>query len=584
MKILFFAPHSAIWQHAFPEALIAEALAQKGNKIVYVGCGGVLDEYCIPMSAYNVPFEAARSEKKRICHNCNKHEKIIRSQFGFSGLNLSDIVSRDDFSFAETSVLSITQDNFLDFVLDGVVAGRIALYELLLDTKKSNFDFTPAEWRRYQASLKNVIIVLRAVQRIFDKTQPDRLVVYNTLYSVNHAVCKIAERREIPYYLLHAGGNLSNRLQTLILARGHSYLFLQYLQKKWLSLRERPCSAKVLKSVTDHFLEVIRGRSPWAYSAAAGGGRGDLKDFFKLDKKRKIICATMSSYDERFAAEAVGGFSFSNREIFPSQVEWIKALINFVKDRDDLNLIIRVHPREFPNKRESRLSQHASMLKNVFDVLPENVRVNWPTDSVSLYDLASITDVFANAWSSTGKEMALLGLPVVLYSDAIPTYPSELNYVGRTLQEYFQQLEQALRDGWSPEWIRKTYRWCAMEYNYSLLDISESFSKSEYSQGSLYSRITRKFVRAIAPYHEQKKDCRKRAARLSVADTINQILENKLNLVLDLNAEQAFTSYSEETEYLKREVGRLVDGLYGNRVVQSEQSILEIKLRGFAGS
>ena len=87
-------------------------------------------------------------------------------------------------------------------------------------------------------------------------------------------------------------------------------------------------------------------------------------------------------------------------------MDWIRALVRYVARREDLCLIIRVHPREFPNKREMVLSEHAKMLQVALSELPDNVKVNWPTDKVSLYDLANITDAFANAWSSAGKEMA----------------------------------------------------------------------------------------------------------------------------------------------------------------------------------
>ena len=134
----------------------------------------------------------------------------------------------------------------------------------------------------------------------------------------------------------------------------------------------------------------------------------------------------------------------------------IRALIGYVEGKENLALIIRVHPREFPNKREGVLSEHARILQAVLAGLPPNVKVNWPTDHVSLYDLANIADVFANGWSTAGKEMAWLGLPVVLYSNDLTLYPPSLNYVGTTKPEYFRQIEQALNDGWDPERIRKT--------------------------------------------------------------------------------------------------------------------------------
>ena len=48
-KILFFAPHTAIWVFAFPEALVAEALAEHGHDIVHVGCGEIYRRFCVPM-------------------------------------------------------------------------------------------------------------------------------------------------------------------------------------------------------------------------------------------------------------------------------------------------------------------------------------------------------------------------------------------------------------------------------------------------------------------------------------------------------------------------------------------------------
>ncbi|MBA4416979.1 MAG: hypothetical protein C0392_03565 [Syntrophus sp. (in: bacteria)] len=582
MKILVFAPHSAIWIHAFPEALVAEAIVQQGNEMIYIGCGGVLDAYCISMSAYGIPFEAKNSSKKRICRICKRNKEIIRSRFGFAGVDLKDVVTGDDVSYANEIADGVTQANFLDLILDDVEVGRIALYELLVDAKKSTFDFSLDEWKRYQASLKNAVVVLRGAQRIINEARPDRVIVYNTLYSVNHIVTRIAELRGIPHYMIHGGGNFSKPVGTLLLFRGDGFRLRKNMLEKWKEVGGRPCASNIMKLVTDHFLETIKGRNLWAYSSAATGYSIDLRKFFDIGDGQKIICATMSSYDEWFAADAVGRLCFNDTLIYPNQVDWIRSLIDFVSNRKDLFLIIRVHPREFPNKREGVLSEHAKMLKDILKTLPGNVRVNWPTDKVSLYDLAHITDVFANAWSSTGCLMASLGLPVVLYSNNIPTYPAELNYFAITEEEYFQQLEQALIDGWSAEWIRKTYRWLGMDLGYSMMDISESFSRNTYGERSICSMVVNKLISYIAPCREQEKDCRKRAPYLSVSAKIDKILKNELNSVLDLDEQDAFASHQEETDCLKKEVRRLFEGLYGNSDISSQKNSLAMKLWNYA--
>lgn len=576
MKILFFAPHSAIWIHAFPEALAAEALAQQGHEIVYVGCDAVLNSHCVSMSAIGVPFEAPLADKQQTCRKCRGNEHLLRSRFGFTGPNLSAIATAEDWSAASELAASVTPQTCMDLVVDGVEVGRIASYELLVQTKKKEIQFTEAEWRRYKSSLTNTVVVLRAAQRILEQTRPDRVIVYNALYAVHRAVCRAAELRGIPQYFLHAGDNLSDRLQTLILARAQAFWYYEHLRERWPDLRDQPVGPRRLKAATDHYLEVGRGRSAWAYSAAPSN-KVDIREIFSIAPGQKVLCATMSSEDERFSGEVIGALRTDDTAVFARQVDWIKALIKYVGARKQLSLIVRVHPREFPNKRESVMSAHAHMLREALAELPDNVRINWPTDGVSLYDLAGMTDVFLNGWSSAGKEMAWLGLPVVLYSSKLTLYPSDLNYVGTSEEHYFAQIERAIEEGWDPQRIRRTYRWCAIEYHAAALNIADSYSRTE--RYSFVSRAIGKVLRGIAPYHEQKADCRRRAPRLAAAAAIERILREGLGSALELPDSMPTVSYAEETEHLKREVGRLIAGFYPG---YSGHNTLVPKLRQFA--
>lgn len=576
--MLFFAPHSAIWIHAFPEALVAEALQQHGDEIIYVGCGGLLASHCVPMSAYSVPFTAPPEQKQRICTICRKNLSVIRKRFGFQGPNLLGLATSEDLAAADALISGTPPAQHPALVLDGVEVGRIAFYEMLIQRKRGALDLNAEEGERYRASLKNVIVVLRIAKRLFEELKPDRIVLYNALYSINRVVCRLAEICGIPQYYLHAGDNLSNRLKTLVLAKNHAFSYYWHLRGEWKRFANRPCPSNAMRAGTNHLLEVSRGRSVWAYSAASGN-RADLRQTFGIGPGQKVICATMSSDDERFGGEVVGVLPSLDGVLFPKQVDWIRALIGYVETRPDLFLIIRVHPREFPNKREGILSDHAVLLKEALDELPQNVRVNWPTENVSLYDLAAIVDVFANGWSSAGKEMVSLGLPVVLYSPELALYPTQLNYVGTTREEYFGQIEQALRDGWDPERIRKVYRWYAVEFHYSALDISESFTKDE--NASVLKKGLAKLLSVAAPGLEQEADCRRRAKSLRASAKIGRIIHEQLNAAVDLDEPASAITLAEETTFLKREVRRLVDGLYGSGE-NLRNNTLALRLRGFA--
>lgn len=580
MRVLFFAPHSAIWIHAFPEALIAEALGQSGDEIIYVGCGGTLRSHCVPMSAYSVPFSASAEEKDRVCRRCKLNLEVIRRRFGFAGPNLAGLVTAGDLEEAEQILASTPVESHANLELDGVEIGRIALYELLIQSKRGALDLTSEESERYRASLKNVIVVVRAAQRLIDELRPERIVLYNALYSVNRAVCRVAALRGVPQYYLHAGDNLSRRLQTLVLAKNHAFSYYNHLRNCWDAFEHRPCPPDAMRAATDHLLEVARGRSAWAYSAASGSSM-DLRELFGIKEGQKVICATMSSDDERFGGEVVGVLPSLDGLLFPKQVDWVRALVEYAQSKPELFLVIRVHPREFPNKREGVLSDHARLLKEAFSDLPDNVRVNWPTENVSLYDLAAITDVFANGWSSAGKEMTSLGLPVVLYSPMLALYPASLNYVGTTMSEYFGQLERALEDGWNPERIRKTFRWNAVEFYYSSLDISDSFARDEHAP--FLAKALSKLINGVAPTLQQELDCGRRSKRLSAGEKVCRIIHGQLVAAVDLDLQQPPVSVAGETEFLKSEVRRLADGLYGpGRNLPNND--LASKLRNFAGN
>lgn len=566
MKILFFAPHSAIWVHAFPEALIAEALHQGGHEIVYVTCGGTLNRYCVPMIAHGLATDASTKERNKVCAQCNQSDSMLRGEFGFQGPKLQDLVGDEEERVADQILAGMTRQAIMTLERDGVALGRVALYQLMLLRKRIDLDFTDTEWQEYLVELRNTLYAWQAGRKLLDTERPDRVMVYNGLYSVNRIVCKLAEHRGIPTYFMHAGGNLSNRLQTLLVGRGDTFRFMPHVVSQWPRFAEVPCSGKLLSLVTDHYLELLRGKSVFIYSKAKAAKRFDARAHFGIGPAQKLLVATMGSYDEEVAAEMVGARQHQSAPLFVTQVEWIKALLSFIATRPDLFLVVRVHPREFPNRRDQALSQHARLLQQVLQDLPSNAAVNWPSDGISVYDLADATDVFLNSWSSVGKEMSLLGIPVVIYSDTLAFYPPDLNYLGATLDTYFGAIEKALADGWSGERVRQSYRWAVLEFVHACVFLGDSYLEVEHPVRSLPVKIVDRLRRSIDPYFKQRADCRERLPQFSESERVRKLIELGNDSVLEQMdpAMAKRTDLAEETRCLRHELKRLADALYSD--------------------
>ena len=581
MKVLFFAPHSAIWVHAFPEALVAEALAQAGHEITYVTCGERFKEHCVPMSAQGVRADSPVAAKQRICDACNANAALIRDKFGFAGYTLSSVLDDEDLVEVDRRMRDASAANFLQIVIDCVEVGRAALGTFLLSHKRSSLDFDSQTWRVFAIELRNTLYAFFGARKILRRERPDRLVMYSSGYSVNLVFCHVAQSLGIAYYYMNAGSNITDRLQKLVLARGHS------LQKRllgfWPEFRDLPCPPDVMRYVTNHFLEVLKGRSAFVYSRGRSGDATDVRARFGINGGQRILLATMSSLDELFAAEVTGLFPGDYKTPFATQVDWLATLLPWVATREDLFLIIRVHPREFPNKRDGVKSEHAEELEHSLSALPANVAVNWPSDNLSLYDLAEETSVCLNAWSTVGKEMTMLGIPTVIYSPDLVFYPEDLNFVGTTKESYLDAIERALAVGWSIERSRLTYRWLALEDYYSRLDISDGFRRSEYKSNSVPGRILARIKRGLKPSWREEADCRHRPRSIKAAGIIDRIVSEGRDSVLDVRtaAELACVSPAEEETGLLTEMRRLAGALYDDFEKAAKPGTLKEKLQAY---
>src|SRR5712671_1657886 len=339
LKTLVFAPHSDTWVHSFPEALFADALKQSGQQVVYVGCGRVFDNYCVCMSARGLTEASAPERKQAVCASCVRAEHRLRGEFGFDGYTMAQILTEDDYRQATARVAQASPETLLAVEEDGVPVGRYAIYEYLLHKKKVTLKFSEEEWRECAVHLRNAFLALFAGRRILDRERPDPVVVYNSLYSVNRVVCALAEASGALTYFLHAGMNLSDRLQWLLAGRASTLSYFAELVEHWPKWENTPCDAPTMKRITDHFLMLFRGGSIFGYSARSGGSSSRLRERFGAAPGQRILVAAMSSYDELFAAETTGARR-SFPLLFPRQVDWVRSLVEFVRKRKDLLLVI----------------------------------------------------------------------------------------------------------------------------------------------------------------------------------------------------------------------------------------------------
>jgi hypothetical protein len=237
----------------------------------------------------------------------------------------------------------------------------------------------------------------------------------------------------------------------------------------WPQWRDLVLPPATIHDIGDDGIYRMSSNSIFIYSPVHTGSLDQLFKKLNLRSDRKLLVAFTSSLDEIAAnnhyLESVGLEPFPEKQPFRDQIEWLHALIERVEPSSDLQLVIRVHPREGANRRDPLQSTHLGLLRQQFSRPYENVRVVWPEDPVSSYDLMEMADVGLSAWSITGLEMARLGVPTVVAFDLHTPFPiGDVVRWKETCQGYFECLDQALQAGPSLDQIRFAYRWSYLRF------------------------------------------------------------------------------------------------------------------------
>jgi len=496
LKILNFTPYAFIDVHAVPEALTVDALRSRGHSVLQMRCKGVYGDYCIAMSAAGLIWSSSIKEKKAVCDVCRKRSLMLAEKFRLDFVWVEDFIDEGVVRECRDLVGRINEKNWADFVVDEVPIGRYASYEFVLNNKLSTLDFNERFLLEYQSQLYNALVTFYAVKKYLESNECDRVVVYNNLYSCNHIASVLCSRVGALVYSLHAGSHHRYRLSEMTVFRDYAPQALVARNEAWARYGKQALIPQSVTRAFEHVQELLTAKSPWVYTVRGGQMTADMVRSYFGVKKQKVLLAMMASGDERFGAALVDAMPEYETPIFPTQFEWIDSLISHYGSDDDFFVIIRVHPREFPNKRESVLSEQATILKKRLQSLPSNIVVNWPDDNISLHDLVKITDVGLNATSTSGLELLLFGIPVVIFDQyQLFSYPKEFNYIAESVADYWHKVDAAIADGLSVKRIVDAFRWISFKSEVVGIDISDGYFLSSSFLSKLVRRLRRYFGR-----------------------------------------------------------------------------------------
>lgn len=474
--ILFFSPEAGVPPHYAAQCVLARTLKEMGHKVLFARCFEVF-ERCPVMDMYQLPYAGGPEVTAGTCINCAAASIEMLDAYGLDSLDLRTLVTREIAAQYQRALMSLPDDLNL-FEYDSIPFGKLCINDLVLATKILDFEKVSEEIRQaWLEYIKSSLLSYLLIDRLCQRFTISRIVHFND-YSVLLGARMAARKHGIPSSTVTlAPHNVIDRRRFLI-SSDIIWAILAKQERAWPAWRSLPLSADQVKAVAGDLLARLGGQGSHTYSPSKTFQADDIRSRLDLAKNRKLIVAYTSSLDEMLAGralrESVGVPVIEPPQPFADQIAWLQELSSFVGARDDLQLVVRIHPREGANKRDSVSSMHLTRLRNAFGRPQKNCVFVWPAEPISSYDLGEAADVVLTSWSAIGLEMARLGVPVLTSTNGLMPFPHDdfLEW-GQTATEYFSKLEMLLDRPTTMDTIARAFRWYNLFHLGTSLDLGD---------------------------------------------------------------------------------------------------------------
>ena len=440
MKILIFDPFALISNHSWPVSKLIKLLETQGVEVDIIACDEAFN-FCTAMDSKKLEIDAPQEVKKEICTKCKFNREEFRSFLQGTKIN--------------THLLSRLRDKSENFLDEEVKFNEWkAFYEPTIYYKKTQKNIEPVEKRRFEIAYENYIISKKFTESLLAEHEYDLALCYSPQYAAGTGFSEAALERNIKVLFMEGSSSPYNRYNSLRIWNWSTF----GLQNP-VSLKEDYAKARIRIGALIHFQILEKARTHLTYSIPAENL--DVFNHLKIQKNRKILMAVVSSADEVYSAFAIGKFSEerSLSRVFENQIEWIKETIKFTNENPDFHLIVRLHPREWPNKRENLLSKSALEWEKLSETKLDNVTWVKPDANISIYDLYKIVNAVATGWSSSALEAMYRKIPVVTYDNKISGFPMSLTLTGNSVEEYRKNLQIALYSTRSSTYRKRVLRY-----------------------------------------------------------------------------------------------------------------------------
>ncbi|MDR7306042.1 hypothetical protein [Rhodoferax saidenbachensis] len=581
---VFFAPEGGVPSHFVADCMIARTMQDLGHQVLMVRC---FDSYhhCLTLESRGIPLDRSRTMRANACISCAESGKRMTDSYDLPTITLTDLLSPDELAEIKAQTRAMPADAG-EFEVDGIRFGTLCGMDLALNTKKlDQLTVTGADRALLEAYVEAAITSYRATQQLIERYQVKSVLFFNE-YSILMGAVAAAQKHDVPVVRMsHAIHRNIDRSKIILMADPLAIINYHRCLDNWPHWRSLSLPPKTVDLITDNQLSRMGASGFSVYSPKFTAGSSDVFSKLKLAEDRAVLVVYTSSLDEYFSnihlMSSIGIDLFQKEQPFADQIEWIAALIGYVEKSSHLQLVVRIHPREGKTARENVASEHREMLVQRFSGQYQHVRIVWPEEPISSYDLAEIADIALTSWTNITSETTRLGVPTLIAFKRVNPFPVD-DMVGwaPTPESYFELLEKTLKSPDSLDHVLYAYRWSHSAFLSCYVDVGDLVTCHDYDGLPPYQRpaaatLIERVVRDGASLQEMRYDELVGTQGPAAARAELSALKRALRRVLWFLA-----SGTQLPEDYRLRVGSISDASPDEVVVDIRGAMVEISQRG----
>jgi hypothetical protein len=451
-RILVFSPNAA-WQFHFAyESTIAKGCQVRNATVEYIICEGLLPECDMHWDS-----KSDHPRAFNLCQHCREQSKLSLSAVDLPYKWLGELVSHAElehtFAWAQSLPPSeLSQSSFMGYPLGDWVLATVISYFRQYPPDMTNWRVVNV----YRGFLFSAAILTIGLRHYLETNTVDAALLFNGRQSLTRVALEIFRSLGI--------GVLTHERPEF--QRGHlnlrpnaHCLSISPFSDFWRKWGQVPLTRSSLETALKWSIDRRYGRNlGWHAFNAPFASNVSVREKLNLSKNKRLIALFTSSVDEIAGDPGWQG-------PYESQDLWVRDVVDWARGRNDIELVIRVHPNLSGNFGIGTATAELSFYKELKSILPDNVRLVMPDDFLNSYALIDEADIGLTFGSTIGIEMAMLGKPVVLGSRAF--YEDVKHFLTIDSKQSLPEiLEKSLRP-FSPREIRRhAFRWA---YRYAFV-------------------------------------------------------------------------------------------------------------------